>query len=173
MLKETRVTVLIVDDEEPIRNILSYALQKQGYICELAKRGDEALQSILMKDFDIALLDIDMPGMSGIEVLSQIITHRPDISVVMVTAIHDTKIAVEAMKLGAYDYVIKPFDLDDLGLRVEKALERRRLVLENKQYQLRLEQRAEHLTGQMQQYYQGALQALVREHIALQKLEGI
>jgi putative two-component system response regulator len=172
-MNDAKGTVLIVDDEEPIRNILSYALQKQGYVCELAKRGDEALQSILMKDFDIALLDIDMPGMSGIEVLSQLITHRPDISVVMVTAIQDTKIAVQAMKLGAYDYVIKPFNLDDLGLRVEKALERRRLVLENKRYHLHLEQRAEHQAGQIQQYYQEALQALVREQIAIQKLEGI
>ena len=172
-MNDAKGSVLIVDDEESIRNILSYALQKQGYVCELAKRGDEALQSILMKDFDIALLDIDMPGMSGIEVLSQLINLRPDISVVMVTAIQDTKIAVEAMKLGAYDYVIKPFDLDDLGLRVEKALERRRLLLENKRYHLRLEQKVEHQEGQIQQYYQETLQALLREQIALQKLEDI
>jgi putative two-component system response regulator len=169
-MNDAKGTVLIVDDEEPIRNILSYALQKQGYICKLAKRGDEALQSILMKDFDIALLDIDMPGMSGIEVLSQLITHRPDISVVMVTAIHDTKIAVEAMKLGAYDYVIKPFDLDDLGLRVEKALERRRLVMENKKYHLHLQQKVDHQAGQIEQYYQEALQALLREQMKLQDI---
>lgn len=172
-MNDVKGMVLIIDDEEPIRNILSYQLHKQGYVCESAKRGDEALQSILMKDFDIALLDIDMPGMSGLEVLSQLINLRPDISVVMVTAIQDTKIAVQAMKLGAYDYVIKPFNLDDLGLRVEKALERRRLVLENKRYHLRLEQKAEHQAGQIQQYYQEALQALFREQIAIQKLEGI
>lgn len=172
-MNDAKGTVLIIDDEEPIRNILSYALQKQGYVCELAKRGDEALQSILMKDFDIALLDIDMPGMSGLEVLSQLITHRPDISVVMVTAIQDTRIAVEAMKLGAYDYVIKPFNLDDLGLRVEKALERRRLVMENKKYHLHLQQKVDHQAGQIQQYYQEALQALLREQIALQKLQDI
>jgi cyclic di-GMP phosphodiesterase len=170
MLKEGRGTVLIVDDEEPIRNILSYHLQKQGYVCELAKRGDEALQSILMKDFDIALLDIDMPGMSGIELLSRLITHRPDISVVMVTAIQDTRIAVEAMKLGAYDYVIKPFNLDDLGLRVEKALERRRLVMENKKYHLHLQQKVDHQAGQIEQYYQEALQALLREQMKLQDI---
>jgi DNA-binding NtrC family response regulator len=172
-MNDAKGTVLIIDDQEPIRNILSYALQKQGYVCELAKRGDEALQSILMKDFDIALLDIDMPGMSGLEVLSQLITHRPDISVVMVTAIQDTRIAVEAMKLGAYDYVIKPFNLDDLGLRVEKALERRRLVMENKKYHLHLQQKVDHQAGQIQQYYQEALQALLREQIALQKLQDI
>lgn len=172
-MNDAKGTVLIIDDEEPIRNILSYALQKQGYVCELAKRGDEALQSILMKDFDIALLDIDMPGMSGLEVLSQLITHRPDISVVMVTAIQDTRIAVEAMKLGAYDYVTKPFNLDDLGLRVEKALERRRLVMENKKYHLHLQQKVDHQAGQIQQYYQEALQALLREQIALQKLQDI
>ena len=172
-MNDAKGTVLIIDDQEPIRNILSYALQKQGYVCELAKRGDEALQSILMKDFDIALLDIDMPGMSGLEVLSQLITHRPDISVVMVTAIQDTRIAVEAMKLGAYDYVTKPFNLDDLGLRVEKALERRRLVMENKKYHLHLQQKVDHQAGQIQQYYQEALQALLREQIALQKLQDI
>lgn len=91
----------------------------------------------------------------------------------MVTAIQDTRVAVEAMKLGAYDYVIKPFNLDDLGLRVEKALERRRLVMENKKYHLHLKQKVDHQAGQIQQYYQEALQALPREQIALQKLQDI
>ena len=114
-----------------------------------------------------------MPGLSGMEVLSQLITERPDISVVMITAVVDTKTAVDAMKLGAYDYVTKPFDLDDVSMRVKRALERRRLVLENKEYQLRLEQKVEQQVGQIRQYYQEAIKALSREQIALQEVEAV
>jgi FixJ family two-component response regulator len=118
-------------------------------------------------------MDIKMPGLSGMEVLSQLITERPHISIIMITAVVDTKTAVDAMKLGAYDYVTKPFDLDDLGLRVRRALERRRLLLENKEYQLRLEQKVEQQVGQIRHYYQEAIQALSREQIAIQELETV
>ena len=90
----------------------------------------------------------------------------------MITAVLDTKTAVEAMRLGAYDYVTKPFDLDDVSMRVRRALQRRRLLLENKEYQLRLEQKVEQQVRQIRQYYQGAIQALSREQIALQELEA-
>ena len=172
-MEETRWMILIVDDEESIRDILYRKLKAEGYYCDVAADGKEALRKASGKNFDLVLMDITMPGLSGMEVLSQLITERPHISVVMITAVVDTKTAVEAMKLGAYDYVTKPFDLDDLGMRVRRALERRRLVLENKEYQLRLEQKVEQQVGQIRQYYQEAIQALSREQIARQELEAV
>ena len=164
--------ILIVDDEEPIRNAVSRKLQAKGYSCVTAADGEDALWKAFMQDFALVLLDIKMPGMSGMEVLSRVIIDHPDTGVVMITAVGDSQTAVEAMKLGAYDYVTKPFNLDDLVMRVERALERRGLVLENREYQLRLEQKLEQQTGQVQQYYHEAIKALANEEMALKKLSG-
>lgn len=172
-MEEVRGMVLIVDDEEAIRSILSRKLKAEGYSCETAADGKEALRKTSGKEFDLVLMDIKMPGLSGMEVLPRLVADHPDTGVLMLTAIVDTKTAVEAMKQGAYDYVTKPFDLDDLGLRVKRALERRRLVLENKEYQRRLEQRVEQQVGQIQQYYQEAVQALSREQIAIEELQVV
>jgi DNA-binding response OmpR family regulator len=172
-MNQENASILVVDDEESIRNILSRRLKAEGYYCEAAADGAEALSKASKKSFDLVLADIKMPVMSGIELLSRMQTEHPDVSALMITAVVDTKVAVEAMKMGAYDFVTKPFDLDDLGMRVRRALERRRLVLENKEYQLRLEQRVEQQVGQIRQYYQEAIQALSREQIARQELEAV
>ncbi|MEE8372412.1 MAG: HD domain-containing phosphohydrolase, partial [Dehalococcoidia bacterium] len=131
----------------------------------------EAVEKASQHEFDLVLTDIKMPGMSGIEVLSHMVAEHPDTCVIMITAVSDAQTAVEAMKTGAYDYVTKPFDLEALVMRVGKALERRRLVLENRNYQLRLEEEVEQQVGQMQQYYREAIHALAREEIALQVLD--
>jgi putative ABC transport system ATP-binding protein len=144
-MAESKGTILIVDDEESIRNLLSTKLKGDGYDCEVAADGNEALWKAFMRDFDIVLLDVKMPGLSGMEVLSRIVIDHPDTSVVMVTAVLDTKMAVEAMRQGAHDYVTKPFNLDDLGARIKRALEKRRLILENKEYQRRLNLRLKQL----------------------------
>jgi len=179
-MEEAKGTILLVDDEESIRSGVSRKLQAEGYNCVTAADSKEALWKASMQDFDLILLDIRMPGMSGMEVLPQIIADHPDTGVVMITAVGDTQTAVEAIKLGAYDYVTKPFDVDDLVMRVERALERveralerRGLVLENREYQLRLEQRVEQQVGQIRQYYREAIQALAREEMALEKLSGL
>ncbi len=169
---EAEGMILIVDDEEPIRNAVSRKLQAEGFNCVIAVDGQEALWKAFMQDFDLVLLDIKMPGLSGMEVLSRIVTDHPDIGVVMITAIGDSQTAVEAMKLGAYDYVTKPFNLDDLVMRVKRALERRMLLLENKEYQVRLEQKIEKQTQQVQEYYGEAMQALAREEVALERLSA-
>ena len=167
-MEEAKITILIVDDEEAIRGILSRKLESDGYDCEVAADGKEALWKAFMKDFDLVLMDIKMPGLSGMEALPQIVTNHPDTCVIMMTAVLDTETAVQAMKLGAYDYVTKPFDLDDLGMRVEKALERRKLVLENRDHQARLEQKVHQQAWQIQEYYRKAVEALSREQISLQ-----
>jgi DNA-binding response OmpR family regulator len=165
-------TILIVDDEESIRDILCRKLQSQGYDCVAAVDGKDALWKAFMQDFDLVFMDIKMPGMSGMEVLPKMITDHPDTCVIMVTAVSDIQTAVEAMKLGAYDYLPKPFNLDDLIMRTERALERRSLVLENKQYQLRLEQRVKQQAGQIQQYHSEATEALSREQAVLAEMEA-
>jgi response regulator RpfG family c-di-GMP phosphodiesterase len=171
-MDETKGRVLVVDDEESIRSILSRKLETEGYYCVTAADGKEAIETASQQDFDLVLTDVKMPGMSGIEVLSNMVADHPDTAVIMITAVSDAQAAVEAMKMGAYDYVTKPFDLEALGMRVEKALERRRLVLENRDYQQRLEHRVEQQVGQMQQYYKDAIHALAREEIALQVLDA-
>ena len=159
-------TILIVDDEEAIRNILSRKLEVDGYYCEVAADGKEALWKAFMKDFDLVLMDIKMPGLSGMEALPQMVTNHPDTCVIMMTAVVDTETAVQAMRLGAYDYVTKPFDLDDLSMRVEKALERRKLLLENRDYQLQLEQKIHQQALQIREHYREAVEALSREQMA-------
>jgi len=149
-MEESEVAILIVDDEDAIRSMLTRKLEMDGYRCEVASDGNEALWKAFMKDFDLVLMDIKMPGLSGMETLPQMVTDHPDTSVVMLTAVADAKTAVEAMKLGAYDYVTKPFNLGDLSMRVRRALERRRLVLENREYQRHLEQRVRERTAEVQ-----------------------
>lgn len=169
-VEEYKGSVLVVDDEEAIRNLLCRKLEADGFYCETAADGKDALWKAFMKDFDLVLMDIKMPGMSGMEALSKIITDHPDTSVVMITAVVDAHTAVEAMKLGAYDYVTKPFDLEDLNVRVKRALERRRLMVENREYQRSLEQKVKNQVEQIQEYYNKAVDALAREQTVLSKL---
>jgi putative two-component system response regulator len=171
-MEEYKGSILVVDDEEAIRNLLCRKLEADGFYCEAAADGKEALWKAFMKDFDLVLMDIKMPGMSGMEALSKLITDHPETSVVMITAVVDTQTAVEAMKLGAYDYVTKPFDLEDLNARVKRALERRRLMVENREYQRNLEQKVKNQVEQIQEYYNKAVDALAREQPALGKLKA-
>jgi putative two-component system response regulator len=135
-VSEPKGTVLVVDDDQAVRSVVSRKMQGDGYTCTTAADGREALDKTAVQGFDVVLLDIKMPGPSGMEVLPKIVTQHPDTCVIMITAVVDTQTAVEAMKLGAFDYVTKPFNLDDLGIRVEKALERKKLVKENRDFQL-------------------------------------
>lgn len=169
-MDEPRNTILVVDDEESIRDIVARRLQDEGYDCETAADGKDALWKTFMRDFDLVLTDIKMPGMSGMEVLTQIANDHPDTSVVMITALAETQTAVQAMKMGASDYVTKPFNLDDLVMRVQRALERRRLLIENRQYQLQLKQKLEKQVGQIKQYSREAIEAVAREELALEEL---
>ncbi len=171
-MDDTGGMILIVDDEEPIRNAVSRKLQAAGYNCVMAVDGKEALWKAFMQEFDLMLLDIKMPGMSGLEVLSHAVMDHPDTGVIMMTAVGDSQTAVEAMKQGAYDYVTKPFDLDDLALRVARALERRKLLIASREYQALLEQKLERQAGQMREYSREAMEVLAREEIVLNKLSG-
>ncbi len=118
-------TILVADDEESIRWVLSKALSKQGFGVDLAENGQEALDLIRRNRYDLAILDIKMPGASGLELLDRFQQEHPDTPVVIMTAESTMKNAVEAMKRGAYDYITKPFDLDTIDaiiLKAQKAL---------------------------------------------------
>ena len=121
-------SALIVDDEQPVQYLLSKQLEKWGYECAVASNGQEALEELANKQFDLMLLDVRMPGMSGLEVLRRSRDDQPSLCVVMLSALIDVKYLGEAIALGADDYISKPCDPDDLDIRLRKAREHRGLV---------------------------------------------
>ncbi len=117
------ISILIVDDEPHLPHQLGRYLKKHGYEVDTVADGEAGLQVLQKNDVDLVLLDLRLPKMSGLEVLAQIRTTNPELPVVMLTAYGDVKTAVEAMKLGASDYLLKGFDLEELLLVVQRALE--------------------------------------------------
>jgi len=168
---EERGRVLVVDDEESVRNLIQRTLERAGYSVVTAADGQEALDIISELEIDVMLLDIKMPGISGIEVLQQIAITHPLICVIMVTAMVDTTTAIEAMKLGAYDYVTKPFNPDDVVLAVQRGFERRALWLDNENHRRRLQEKLAAQTERMQEQFVGLINSLAREHQLLFRLK--
>jgi response regulator RpfG family c-di-GMP phosphodiesterase len=126
-----------------------------------------------LEEYDVVLLDIDMPCISGMEALTAIFAKHPNTSVLMMANLDDIPTAIEAMREGAYDYVTKPFNMDDLVLRIDRAIERRRLLKENRDYQLRLEQKVELQVGQIRKYLYEAAEALGLQRMALDKPDEV
>lgn len=124
--------ILLVDDEENFRHMLSVILKKEGYDIETASNGGEALQKIALNPFDQILCDIRMPQMDGLEFLNEVKKMEVDATIIMMSAYGTVDIAIEAIKLGAYDYISKPFKPDEIILTLRKAEERERLRKENK-----------------------------------------
>jgi two-component system, NtrC family, response regulator AtoC len=129
-MKESAATVLVVDDDRTIRRNLVQLLQSEGYQALEAANGDEALASIRTADPDAVLLDLKMPGRDGLEVLSELGSILADLPVIVVTAFGGSAAAIEAMRRGAYDYLSKPFDLDEILLTLRRALRQRALAFE-------------------------------------------
>jgi DNA-binding NtrC family response regulator len=115
-------SILVVDDEEALRTVLSSELSSEGYNVETASDGDEAITILGGKQFDLVLLDIKMPRVDGFEVLKFIKKNSPQIKVIMLTAFADLKNAIESKKLGAEDFISKPYDLVDLLTTIERVL---------------------------------------------------
>ncbi|MFN3477694.1 MAG: sigma-54-dependent transcriptional regulator, partial [Candidatus Methylomirabilales bacterium] len=122
--------ILIVDDEESIRFTLKKALEGEGYGVILAKDGEEGVRMALEASVDLALLDVRLPRLDGLAALTKIKERRPSLPVIMMTAYGTLPIAIEAMKRGAYDYITKPFDVEELSLLVGRAFEVQALVEE-------------------------------------------
>ena len=145
-----KTKILIVDDELIMRESLAGWLERYGHEVTKTASGEEALQILNDSRFDILLVDIKMEGMSGLDVLKQVKENDPEVAVVMITAYGSISTAIEAMKNGAYDYLLKPFEPDELGLLIEKIIEYQAQARENlylkQQYQDRT--RFESMIGQ-------------------------
>lgn len=123
--------ILIVDNEKSMRDFLSIVLKKEGYLVETAEDGDHALKCFEKDIFDLVLTDMKMPRVSGLELLKALKGVSPETVIVMMTAFASTETAIEAMKEGAYDYLTKPFQIDEVKLIIKNALERKKLRQEN------------------------------------------
>jgi DNA-binding NtrC family response regulator len=135
------MNVLIVDDEEVLQDVLSALLRREGYATLAAHSGEEALALLEREEVDLVLLDVMLPGMSGMEVLRQIRQRDPEQVVVVITAFSSIEGAIEAMREGAFHYVPKPFKNEEVLLTVKKGLEQRRLQTENRSLREQLRQR--------------------------------
>lgn len=146
--------ILVVDDEEPIREIVAQMLSTAGYVCKQAASGMEALAVLTSgEEFELMLSDLMMADLDGIGLLERTKEKYPDMPVVMVTAVHDISVALAAIRNGAYDYLLKPFEREQLLNTVSRALENRRLKVENRTYQTNLESLVKARTEQLQAAY--------------------
>jgi putative nucleotidyltransferase with HDIG domain len=153
--------ILVVDDEEPIREIVASMLGTAGYACKQAGSGTEALAVLNSgEEFELMLSDLMMADLDGIGLLERTKEKYPDMPVVMVTAVHDISVALAAIRNGAYDYLLKPFEREQLLNTVSRALENRRLKVENRNYQTNLESLVLERTKQ----WQTAMQNLERSY---------
>lgn len=164
-----QATILTVDDEEMIRELIVSALSREGYRCFQAGSADDARLILQNNKIDLTILDIMMPGRSGVDFLEELKALSPETVVLMVTAISDTETAMNCIHLGADDYILKPFDVDRVLLTIRNSLEKQRLLMENREYQTNLEKKVEEQTRQIRTAmedlnlaYNHTLTALVR-----------
>ncbi len=146
---KVREEILVVDDELRICELLSRWLTAEGYRCTSAAKGEIALNSLAGKKYDLVVSDIMMPGMSGIDLLKVVKTFSPDTAIIMATAVSDRQTAVMALVLGAYGYVMKPFERNEVLISVANALERRRMTLLIREYERSLEHKVEERTAEV------------------------
>ena len=123
--------ILLIDDDDSLRRVMEFSLTEAGHTVQTAASGEDGLRLFEKGNFDAVITDITMPGMSGMEVLAKVRQRVPTIPVIVITAYGTIESAVEAMKQGAFDYITKPFNRDELRLTLEKAIKMRRLEKEN------------------------------------------
>ena len=122
--------ILVVDDEESIREFLEIMLKKEGYEVTTAEDGARAKEILTKKSFDMIISDLQMPNVTGIELLKHVKESYPDTVFMLITAFGTTETAVDAMKMGAYDYVTKPFKIDEVRMNIANALRSQNLEVE-------------------------------------------
>jgi DNA-binding NtrC family response regulator len=149
-----RINVLIVDDEEPARSLLTKELGRKGFMTDSAENGRIALKKLMASAFDVVLLDIVMPDMDGISLMKKFKTDPTSPAIVVLTGRATVDTAVEAMKNGAYDYLTKPYKLDELVIIVNRAYEQRKLRIENQllQQELARKDTPDDFVGKSDQY---------------------
>ncbi len=121
-----KLKILIAEDEKIALKHLSYALENEGHMVTGVRNGLDALNKIKEEDFDILIADIKMPGMDGMTLLVEVKARKPDIEVIIVTGFGSIESAVDAMRKGAFDYLTKPFNLDELALKINKIRKNKR-----------------------------------------------
>jgi putative two-component system response regulator len=156
--KVTR-TCLIVDDEPRLRQVLRRLMESDGFDCAEAASGSEAVELLTQRETMLVLTDLRMPGMDGIGLLQAVRRHSPDTAVVLITGVSDIDVAVSCLAQGAMDYLTKPFTVEEVRARVRQALEKRRLVIENREHQLRLEERVAEQAHRLERLFLGTLQS--------------
>ncbi|HEY7783171.1 MAG TPA: response regulator, partial [Pyrinomonadaceae bacterium] len=166
MSSHSRSRILIVDDEEDINEILSDLLSDK-YDCVSANSAEEALDHLKQNTFELVISDITMPGMSGLEMIPQVKSLNPHTVVVMISGMQTVESAIEALRLGAFDYLMKPFDLRQVEAVVKRALEHHELVVAKQRYETQLEELVEQRTaeldralGSLEDAYRSTLKAL-------------
>ena len=154
------VDCLVVDDEPRLRQVLVHLMKTDGFRCSEAGNGVEAVELLERQPVTLVMSDLRMPKMDGIELLKQVRSRWPDVAIVMITAVADVEVAVSCLAIGAMDYLTKPFHLEEVRARVKQALEKRRLVLENRDYQERLEERVAEQARRLEELFLAGIQAL-------------
>ncbi len=168
--------ILIVDDEAEVRSILLRYLENEGADCVSSPDAMDALNKIRNQYFSLVISDVMMPGMSGMELLRLVKKQKPEMAFIMITGLMDIHTAVESLRIGAYDFITKPFELLAVRRAVDRALERRRLIIQNRYHQEKLERKVQERTFELnealydvEESYKITLEALVmaldaREH---------
>ncbi|MDP3236474.1 MAG: response regulator [Myxococcales bacterium] len=168
--------ILIVDDDESVRDVISVLLREEGYHCDTASGADMALDMAEREDTPLVISDMKMPGKDGLWLLEAFRDKHPDTSIIMLTGYGDTESAVDCLRRGAVDYLLKPPKLTDLIRSIERALAKRRIELARKKYQKKLERKVRDRTTELRKAlkdisitYENTLMALVsaldaREH---------
>jgi len=133
--------VIVIDDDETVRDVLTSFLSEKGHEVVAFSNGQEGLESLVSESFDVALVDLVMPGIGGMDILRELSSRNLKIPVIVITAYGTIQNAVESMKLGAFDYITKPFNLDEILIVIERALNLRRLERENLLLKRQLRQR--------------------------------
>src|SRR5216117_2819502 len=154
---------LVVDDEPRLRRVLVRLLEGEGFACAEAGSGVEALQELAKGPVPLVISDLRMPEMDGVTLLREIITRWPETAVIVVTAVAEVESAVACLQMGALDYVAKPFHLDEVRARVSQALDKRRLIVENRTYQQNLEQRVEAQARRIEELFLEGVHALEKQ----------
>jgi putative two-component system response regulator len=145
----TPARILIVDDDGHVRELVRRILERAGYSCSAAENGAEAQQLLATASFELMICDLQMPGESGLDVISHVRATYPDTAAIMVTGVDDEGLAGHALALGAYGYIVKPFSSTDLSIQVLNALRRRQLEIAQRHERERLEQMVEERTGEL------------------------
>lgn len=151
---------LIVDDEPRLRQVLVHLMRSDGFTCLEAENGDEAMRVLERQPVTLVMSDLRMPKLDGMALLRQIRARWPDTAVVMITAVADVEVAVSCLAVGAMDYLTKPFHLEEVRARVAQALEKRRLVLENRGYQESLQEKVAVQARRLEELFLASVQSL-------------